>query len=51
MAARLIAVVSATLADVASCRNVVEAHGGSLDVDRPSRGGYRFELELLVWTM
>jgi K+-sensing histidine kinase KdpD len=42
---------TATLADVASCRHIVEAHGGRLDVDRPSPGGYRFVLELPVWTM
>jgi len=48
---RTSAVDTATLADMASCRHIVEAHGGSLEVDRPSRGGYRFVLELPVWTM
>jgi len=48
---RTSAVDTATVADMASCRHVVEAHGGRLEVDRPSRGGYRFVLELPVWTM
>ena len=48
---RTSALDTTTLADVASCRHIVEAHGGRLEVDRPSRGGYRFVLELPVWTM
>jgi K+-sensing histidine kinase KdpD len=47
---RTASIDTATSADVASCRHIIEAHGGSLDVERPSRGGYRFVLELPVWT-
>jgi len=32
--------------DLAACRQIVEAHGGSLDVVRPTTGGCRFHLEL-----
>lgn len=48
---RASAVETAPLTDAAACRRIVEAHGGSLEVVRPSRGGYRFVLELPVWTM
>ena len=34
--------------DLAACRQIVEAHGGSLEVERPADGGYRFHLELPV---
>jgi len=47
---RTASIATGTIADVASCRHIIEAHGGSLDVERPSRGGYRFVLELPVWT-
>jgi K+-sensing histidine kinase KdpD len=47
---RTASVDTGTAADVASCRHIIEAHGGSLDVERPSKGGYRFVLELPVWT-
>jgi K+-sensing histidine kinase KdpD len=39
------------LGDLAESRRIVAAHGGRLVVDRPLRGGYRFVLELPVWTM
>ena len=44
------AVDTATAHDVASYRHIVEAHGGSPEIAQPSRGGYRFVLELPVWT-
>lgn len=34
--------------DVVACRQIVQAHGGSLEVERPANGGYRFHLELPV---
>jgi two-component system NtrC family sensor kinase len=34
--------------DLIACRRVVQAHGGSLEVERPANGGYRFHLELPV---
>jgi len=34
--------------DLASCRKIIEAHGGLLAVERPARGGYRFHLELPI---
>jgi signal transduction histidine kinase len=34
--------------DLAACRQIVQAHGGSLEVERPVNGGYRFHLELPV---
>ena len=34
--------------DLAACRRVVEAHGGSLEVEKRSTGGFRFHLELPV---
>jgi two-component system NtrC family sensor kinase len=34
--------------DLAACRQIVQAHGGSLEVEHPSDGGYRFHLELPV---
>jgi signal transduction histidine kinase len=34
--------------DLVACRQIVQAHGGSLEVERPSNGGYRFHLELPV---
>ncbi|HZR22657.1 MAG TPA: hypothetical protein VFA59_03650 [Vicinamibacterales bacterium] len=37
--------------DLATCRRIVEEHGGSLDFEKQPRGGYRFLLELPVWTM
>lgn len=48
---RTSAVDRAAPADMASCRHIVEAHGGSLEVNGPSSAGYRFVLELPVWTM
>jgi len=39
------------LEDLAETRRILAAHGGRLAVDRPLRGGYRFVLELPVWTM
>lgn len=36
--------------DLATCRRIVEEHGGSLDFEKQPRGGYRFLLELPVWT-
>lgn len=35
-------------ADLVACRQIVQAHGGSLEVERPANGGYRFHLELPV---
>jgi signal transduction histidine kinase len=34
--------------DLVACRQIVLAHGGSLQVERPAAGGYRFHLELPV---
>lgn len=34
--------------DLVACRQIVQAHGGSLEVERPLNGGYRFHLELPV---
>ena len=34
--------------DLVACRQIVQAHGGSLEVERPADGGYRFHLELPV---
>jgi K+-sensing histidine kinase KdpD len=34
--------------DLVACRQIVLAHGGSLAVERPANGGYRFHLELPV---
>jgi two-component system sensor kinase FixL len=34
--------------DLVACRRIVQAHGGSLEVERPANGGYRFHLELPV---
>ena len=34
--------------DLIACRKIVQAHGGSLEVVRPTDGGYRFHLELPV---
>lgn len=34
--------------DLVACRRIVQAHGGSLEVERPADGGYRFHLELPV---
>ena len=34
--------------DLVACRQIVQAHGGSLEVVRPANGGYRFQLELPV---
>jgi signal transduction histidine kinase len=34
--------------DLVACRQIVQAHGGSLEVERPATGGYRFHLELPV---
>jgi signal transduction histidine kinase len=34
--------------DLVACRQIVLAHGGSLEVERPANGGYRFHLELPV---
>ena len=34
--------------DLVACRQIVQAHGGSLEVERPAEGGYRFHLELPV---
>ena len=35
-------------ADVAACRRVLEAHGGSLEVEPRDNGGFRFHMELPV---
>lgn len=37
-------------ADLAASRHIVEAHGGTLAIEQPGLGGYRFVLELPVWT-
>ena len=34
--------------DLVACRQIVQAHGGSLEVERPANGGSRFHLELPV---
>ena len=34
--------------DLAACRQIILAHGGSLEVERPANGGFRFHLELPV---
>jgi K+-sensing histidine kinase KdpD len=34
--------------DIEACRRVVEAHGGSLEVERGAAGGFRFHLELPI---
>ena len=34
--------------DLAACRQIVQAHGGSLEVGHPATGGFRFHLELPV---
>jgi signal transduction histidine kinase len=34
--------------DLVACRQIVQAHGGSLEVEHPANGGYRFHLELPV---
>ena len=34
--------------DLAACRQIIQAHGGSLEVERPANGGYRFHVELPV---
>ena len=34
--------------DLVACRQIVQAHGGSLEVEHPDNGGYRFHLELPV---
>jgi K+-sensing histidine kinase KdpD len=34
--------------DLAACRQIVRAHGGSLEVEHPANGGYLFHLELPV---
>ena len=34
--------------DLAACRQIVEAHGGSIEVSNPEGGGFRFQLELPV---
>ena len=34
--------------DLAACRQIVQAHGGSLEVGHPANGGFRFHLELPV---
>lgn len=34
--------------DIEGCRRIVEAHGGSLEVEKRSAGGFRFHLELPV---
>jgi signal transduction histidine kinase len=34
--------------DLSACRQIIQAHGGSLEVERPANGGYRFHLELPV---
>ena len=37
--------------DLVACRQIVQAHGGSLEVERPPNGGYRFHIELPVTAM
>jgi K+-sensing histidine kinase KdpD len=39
---------AAWAADVAACRRVLEAHGGSLEVEARDDGGFRFHMELPV---
>jgi K+-sensing histidine kinase KdpD len=34
--------------DLAACRQVVQAHGGTLEVEHPDKSGFRFHLELPV---
>jgi K+-sensing histidine kinase KdpD len=34
--------------DLAACRQIVQAHGGTLEVEHPDAGGFRFHLELPV---
>jgi two-component system, NtrC family, sensor kinase len=34
--------------DLAACRQIVQAHGGTLEVEHPANGGFRFHLELPV---
>jgi signal transduction histidine kinase len=34
--------------ELAACRQIVEAHGGSLEIRSPADGGFRFHLELPV---
>jgi len=34
--------------DLEACRQVVQAHGGTLEVERQDMGGFRFHLELPV---
>ena len=34
--------------DLAACRQIVQAHGGSLEITHPVNGGFRFHLELPV---
>jgi K+-sensing histidine kinase KdpD len=34
--------------DLAACRQIIQAHGGSLEVGQPANDGYRFHLELPV---
>jgi len=34
--------------DLAACRQIVQAHGGTLEVEHPDNGGFRFHLELPV---
>ena len=34
--------------DLAACRQIVQAHGGSLEVEHPAAGRFRFHLELPV---
>ena len=34
--------------DLVACRQILQAHGGSLEVERPANGGHRFHLELPV---
>jgi len=35
-------------ADVAACRRVLEAHGGTLEVEPSDKGGFHFHLELPI---
>jgi signal transduction histidine kinase len=34
--------------DLAACRQIVQAHGGTLEVEQPAHGGFRFHLELPI---
>jgi signal transduction histidine kinase len=34
--------------DLAACRQIVQAHGGTLEVEQPTLGGFRYHLELPV---